>query len=115
MLLLTHRQIQHLLPSLSKPAALLDKGARAPIQQTVNQADAAARMPNRLLEPDNGLGVASTLVPGLICVFGFAGAVPGWCQRQDYEQGVHRTWDVGEQRGLAEGVDVVEGEGFGEA
>jgi len=44
-------------------------------------------------------------------VFGLAVGVPGWCEGEDYEEGVDWGWDQGKEIRVGEGVDVVELEG----
>lgn len=74
----------------------------------MDESDTAARLADRLLEPEDGLsGSFSGVYEGFVLVFTLAICAPGGGQRHDDEEGEGGTRDQGEQGGLGEGVDVV--------
>lgn len=64
-------------------------------------------MSDCLLEPDHWLVRTFACIVCDVFIFGDAIGVPGWGKRNNYEQGVYRSRDVGKEGGLGEGVDVV--------
>lgn len=81
----------------------------------MQESDGAASVPDCLLDPEDRLAGAGAGVRRGGGVLGDAAGLPGWCEGQDYEEGVCGAGDVGEEIGVGEAVDVVEGEGRGEA
>lgn len=81
------------------------------IDETVDEADATTGIADGLLEPDHGLRVAFAFILCLIFVFCLAGFVPCRCEWDDDEESVGGARDEGEEVGVGERVDVVEGEG----
>lgn len=81
----------------------------------MQQADQATRVADGLLEPDDvfvGAGAGVFVARG---VFVLAEVLVGGGDGEDEEEGEGGAGEEGEQGGVAEGVDVVEGEGRGEA
>lgn len=77
----------------------------------MKQANQTTGVMDRLLEPDNRLLGTGSAVVFSQAVFAFPHLVPGGRHGDRDEQGVGGPRDEGEQGGLVEGVDVVEGEG----
>ena len=81
----------------------------------MQKSNAAARVADCLLEPDHGFLLAGLFVGTFICVFGFARGVPSRRHGDDDEEGEDRARDEGQEVGVCERVDVVEGEAGVEA
>ena len=81
----------------------------------MQEADEPAGVADGLLEPDDGLSGAGTVVGGEGGVFGVAERFVGCCDGEDEQEGVGWAGKEGEQGGVGEGVDVVVGDGGGEA
>ena len=81
----------------------------------MQEADGAASVADGLAEPEDGLGRAAPGVGGVDGVFGGTEGAPGGCHGDDCEEGEGGARDEGEEGRVREGVDVVEGEGWGEA
>jgi hypothetical protein len=78
------------------------------VEKTMDKSDTAACLPDRLLEPEDGLlGSFSGVYKGFILVFNHAVYAPGRGERHDNEEGEDGTRDQGEEGGLVEGVDIV--------
>ena len=81
----------------------------------MQQPNEPAGIADRLFEPDDRFGGAGAGVRRERCVFGRAEGFVGGCYGEDEEEGVGGAREEGEEGWLGEGVDVVVGEGGGEA
>lgn len=88
---------------------------RRSVSDSVQQPHEAARVPDRLAEPQHGLLRAFTLVLVQQGVLGQAVALVGGADGEDEEDGEGGARDEGEHVRVGEGVDVVDLEGRGEA
>lgn len=88
---------------------------RRPVTNSMQEPVQPARIPNRLPEPDHLLALAAARVRRqgsvLLCAVGGEGRRGG----EDEEEGEAGPRHEGEEVGVVERVDVVEGEGRGQA
>ena len=94
---------------------LTDEAPRLPIADAVQQADQAAGVADRLLEPDDRLVGPASVVVGLGGVFVAPEALVRVVDGEDEQEGVGRAWHEGEEVRVRDAVDVVEVDGRGES
>lgn len=81
----------------------------------MQEANEPAGVADGLLEPHDGLVGAGAGVGGEGGVFGTAKRLVGWGDGKDEEEGVGGAWEEREEGRLGQRVDIVIGEGGGEA
>ena len=81
----------------------------------MQQSNKSARIPDRLLIPQNLFLRARGAVVGFGGIFGFSEGFVGFAYGEDEQEGVGGAGDEGEEVGVGDAEDVVEGEGGGEA